>query len=236
MNFLLHYRFATEELEVEPLRVAGVGAMWPDLVRMAGHVVRPDSTAAATASIDGEGADAFAIGVAHHFEADRWFHRTAVFRDGERALSKAFLGTRTPKLVLFAHAAWEMCLDGSVVRAGGQALRSELGRAAEEAAPSLDRAARALVLDDEPRAAMMSRVARIHDALASGALYDDYASAEGIAHRLAGIRSGFGFPRPEPESFARWVEALGPSITHSDGAVDALAIDRAAHVLQTPGS
>src|SRR5690606_24114744 len=60
-------------------------------------------------------------GVAHHLEADRWFHPTPEFTEGERETADALrnAGARAPKITLFAHAAWEMCLDGAWVRRVG---------------------------------------------------------------------------------------------------------------------
>ena len=219
MNFLLHRHLAESELGSS---TAGVGAMLPDLWRMADRRGRP-----ARAEIDppaGAGAlGDVCAGVRHHVEADRWFHATAVFLEGERATLARLreANVEAPRLGLFAHVVWEMCLDGALVRRQG--LDATLGglRAAFAACfePEEDGAApadRAVDLhhwgragrDGEARAAFARRMRRLREEIARGPWIDGYQDGEGLAFRLAGVRSRLGFEPPSPADHERLSRAL----------------------------
>src|SRR5262245_340267 len=117
MNFLLHHHTARAELGSA---AGGVGAMLPDLWRMADRRVRPTASVTQTAGpCDSDDAfEEIQRGIEHHVAVDRWFHRAEVFRDGERMTRERFLAAsaRAPRIGLFAHVGWEMCLDGALVR------------------------------------------------------------------------------------------------------------------------
>src|SRR5262245_409437 len=122
--------------------------MLPDLWRMADRRVRPHRDPLAAAERDAgpkepsdpkDLADVLS-GIAHHVRIDRWFHQTDVFTRGERFAADRLRAARVaaPRLPLFAHVLWEMCLDGALVRSVGlapvlAALREGFARTAEGA-------------------------------------------------------------------------------------------------------
>ena len=117
MNFLLHRHLAERDLGSP---AAGIGAMLPDLWRMADRRVRPSRGVAAEAQDPTELADVLA-GIEHHLRVDRWFHTAEAFVEGERQMAAQFrqAGVDAPKFGMFAHVAWEMWLDGALVRRAG---------------------------------------------------------------------------------------------------------------------
>ena len=145
MNFLLHRHLAFAALGSE---AAGIGAMLPDLWRMADRRVRPAPAALAAEAL-GDADDAtrdVMRGIEHHLEADLWFHDADVFTLGERATAAALrgAGTSAKKLTLFAHPLWEMCLDGALVRRlGAEVVRAAVERGFSLAAHAIRRAAHA---------------------------------------------------------------------------------------------
>jgi len=116
VNFLLHRHLAARDLESG---AAGIGAMLPDLWRMADRRVRA-SAAVSPADTDGPRGHVLA-GINHHIQVDRWFHGDEVFVEGERLTLASFrnAGVKAPKLGLFAHVTWEMALDGALLRREG---------------------------------------------------------------------------------------------------------------------
>jgi hypothetical protein len=169
-------------------------------------------------------------GIEHHRDIDRWFHRSRVFVEGERRLRDALFETRSPKLLLFAHPAWEMCLDGAWLRArGARAVTEELAVSLADAEDGLDEASVVHHFDHEPghdRAPFVGRMRRIVAAAKDGSLHDDYATAEGIAARLAGMRRAFGFEPPRAAELASWVAALEASVRAADDALPLLFEER----------
>jgi len=116
VNFLLHHHFAARELSAAPRAdLVAIGAMLPDLFRMARPRRHPPPAASVSESFSDEHR-ALVRGCEHHATIDKWFHASDAFALGERDLRHAFLIPESPKLVLFAHAAWEMCLDGAWLR------------------------------------------------------------------------------------------------------------------------
>jgi hypothetical protein len=195
VNFLLHRHFALAELDSLH---AGVGAMLPDLWRMADRRMRA-RTEVATRHRDG-----LQRGVAHHLEADMWFHRTRVFRDGERELARAFASVGAVKLVLFAHPAWEMCLDGALLaEADFDEALGGLRHALASVAPELSRAAAlhgAEELPDGERFA--ARMARICAGLADGEWIGSYRTGDGLVACIDGMRRRFSLPSLDEEQGA----------------------------------
>lgn len=186
MNFLLHRHFANRELDSQ---VAGVGAMLPDLWRMAHRGMRAQNGVTDASS-------PLALGVAHHLEADRWFHRTDVFKRGERALARELASVGVPKLVLFAHPTWEMCLDGALLSLGDfDSSLAQLREGVESAASGFDEVAAlhgAAALDD--RARFRSRLAQIVRGLTDGRWIASYRTGLGLAQCVGGMRKRFGLP------------------------------------------
>ena len=111
MNFLLHHHLALRDLGRPE---AAAGAMLPDVWRMADRRARARSR---EPGADGGLLDPVSQGVGHHLAVDTWFHRAAVFTEGETATREALRQAReAPKMGLFAHVAWELCLDGALLR------------------------------------------------------------------------------------------------------------------------
>lgn len=237
MNFLLHFVFADREegrVDDAPPNVVGLGAMLPDLWRMADRALRTHASRAEAHVADPDRApalNALLLGVDHHLRADAWFHRSEVFREGERALSRALLPLDTPKLVLFAHPTWEMCLDGALVtNLGRETIASALSVALDSAATHLD-AALALSVSEEARALAdkeryQRRMAWFVRAAADASLFLDYQTSDGLARRVAGMRTAFGLPTPSSSDLARWTEALEPFVTRATDALPKLFDER----------
>jgi hypothetical protein len=218
MNFLLHRHLALQELESD---VAGIGAMLPDVWRMAERRMR------ARHGVDHGGE--LQRGIAHHLEADVWFHRLAIFREGERRLAAELAAVPAPKLGLFGHVAWEMCLDGALLLACDlermlASLRDELRRAS----PGLASAARAhgaaRLADPE---LFDRRVGELFGAIAAGPWIDGYRSGEGLVDRVSGLRRRFGFAPLAGAERAVAAHVLGGALARARLALPQLLAERA---------
>ncbi len=229
MNFVLHAHLAESD-HGDP--AVTLGAMLPDLWRMVARPAR-SKRGVSVPGVDPALASILA-GVEHHLEVDRWFHESRHFRLGEAATTEA-LGTvpreLSPRLRLFGHVTWEMCLDGALVRRlGVPSLARTLSRAVREGTTAAERAAelhhgearRAAGLDD---AVFEERMGRLLEAVSSFALPEGYAYAEGVAARLAGIRRALGIGYATSAERARWAEALAAIEPLADEAVAALLAD-----------
>lgn len=232
MNFLLHHHLASAELGSG---VEGVGAMLPDIWRMADRRVRArriEHVETANAQLDG-----LMRGVDHHLDADRWFHETRPFRDGERRTAELLRmppseGASSRRLPLFAHVLWEMCLDGALLRRQGFAgKRAELRRDITEAlsTPALRTSATLHHFAHRPvadRVPFDLRVERLALQIADGEWIEGYQDAEGLALRLAGVRSRLGFSPPSDAERQAWARAIEPLIVDADGALEELLEER----------
>jgi hypothetical protein len=200
VNFLLHHHLAIRDLGAP---AAGAGAMLPDLWRMADRRVfardvdPQDEPKAVREALDG---------IVHHEDADRWFHEAPVFAEGERATRDALRTTHAPRIGLFAHIAWELCLDGALVRRVGlaevlDAIRAALQaiRDAHDRAADLHHFARVDRTADD-RAAFDARMKLIFDELSRGPWIAGYADGEGVAARLERVRARLRFPAFEDRS------------------------------------
>jgi hypothetical protein len=199
VNFLLHRYLAARDLGSD---LAGIGAMLPDLWRMADRRVRPALVAIANPpAATGELASILA-GINHHLHVDRWFHTGDVFVEGERLTFDRLRasGLDAPKIGLFAHIAWELCLDGALVRREGleatlhalrDGFRAATGESADDAA-SLHHFDRLERTASERRAfdAVMRRL--FHD-IARGPWVAGYQDGAGVARRIEGMRVRLGF-------------------------------------------
>jgi hypothetical protein len=220
MNFLLHHHLATMELRS---RTAGIGAMLPDLWRMANRRVRARALASTTRAEDVAGE--LERGVAHHLAVDHWFHQCAVFRQGEPETARAMRAAcpAAPKLALFGHVSWELCLDGALLRAVGlDAVLAELRRALAEidprAAAELALSHGARRLDHADRRRFDERLRTLLERVAEGPWISGYRDGTGIAVRLEGLRRHFHLPR-----FTRSERAcLGTALEQRLAAADTL--------------
>lgn len=201
--------------------------MLPDVWRMADRRARARSLAPGA---DGGGIGSVSDGVAHHLAVDAWFHRAAVFTDGETATREALRGARdAPKMGLFAHVAWELCLDGALLRRiGTESVLRDVRESVAAVRPDAHRRAADLhtgVRTDRPTFEL--RVDRILDAIALGPWVAGYATATGVVERLDGLRARFGFAplsAVDRDAVAGALEALEHD---ADAGVDAiLASDR----------
>jgi hypothetical protein len=210
VNFVFHHHLAARDLGSH---VAGAGAMLPDLWRMADRRVRarPLGVSVSTVGSRAEDADVLA-GIEHHLAVDRWFHGDAVFLDGERGAVELLRGARiaAPRMALFAHVLWEMCLDGALLRVTGTdatlaSLREGIREARDGAtarAVELHHFARVERTADE-REAFERRMDRILDEIARGPWVEGYRTGEGIAARIAGVRVRVGVAPLEGDDLAR---------------------------------
>ena len=287
VNFLLHRHFALAELGSER---AGVGAMLPDLWRLAGlrngHGRRPgdegptserpsrrahgDGAAhggdrpslpetadasgitrdwidaridvalvhdAARTVADGLGSGELARGVQHHYDADRWFHATEVFRAGERRTAEVLRSCcngSVPKLGLFAHVLWEMCLDGALLRREGLEASMAALRGAFAALDVAELAALGFSGDEQEPSAqreqrVRDRLALVLERLLGGGWLEAYCSGQGMCLPLGGVRSRLGLSFFTHEECALLAPALEELLRAAELALDALLVERAAH-------
>jgi hypothetical protein len=231
MNFLLHRHLAARDLGSAG---AGAGAMLPDLWRMADRRVRP-SRAVEPPSSPERGLAEVLAGIDHHVALDRWFHAAPVFLDGERRLAEALPAAApgAPRLGLFAHVLWEMCLDGALLRRTGLAPVLDdvrAGLAAIDGAPGdaaasihhFQRRAPSPAGAPPERAAFEARLRRICDELARGPWIAGYQNGAGLTLRVAGVRARFGLPPFTPEQHARLAALLDRLAAPADQALDDL--------------
>ncbi|MEO1368334.1 MAG: hypothetical protein AAFX50_14265 [Acidobacteriota bacterium] len=137
------------------------------------------------------------LGVEHHLEMDAWFHHRPIFLDGQAATGKAFAQVQAPRMRLFAHVAWEMCLDGALVRhLGVDAALADLRRSL---AWGLDDLMEEAVLAHRPRigeaplARLLARLRELLESLERGEWVAGYAEPAGLVRRLEGVRRRFDF-------------------------------------------
>lgn len=194
MNFLLHRHLAFRDLGSE---TAAAGAMLPDLWRMADRRVR------ARPGLGPDHAEPLLRGIEHHLDLDRRFHRHPLFTEGEARTAGLFrrAGLARDKLLLFAHPAWELCLDGALIHHQGlDTVLASLGRA--EAHLTSESAAAAADLHHfeatdrgaAERLAFGRRMATLARDLARGDWVAGYTRGDGLARRLGGIRLRLGLP------------------------------------------
>lgn len=225
MNFLLHRHLAVRR---HGSPTVGHGAMLPDLWRMADRRVRPAPDAApALDPVDAE----VAAGIAHHLEADRWFHRSALFVEGEQAVAAGFRAAAlaAPRMALLAHAAWELCLDGALVRRRG--LRTTLDELAaghhQAAQGAAQRAASRHHFDRversrEERDQFERRMEAIVERLLAGDWVAAYTDGAGLAEVLDHMRRRLGLSALSAVDRAALAEVMGRMAARADASLDAL--------------
>ncbi len=208
--------------------------MLPDLWRMVARTVRPVTGAREGVLETGSLRVAEVLaGIAHHRRADAAFHESEAFREGERTMVEALRRVAAPKLALFGHVAWELCLDGALVRRERETLLSDLrdaialavdattGEAAVDAAARIHHAARkAESLPD----GFNARLKRFLGELGRGAWVEGYARAEVVAARVEGIRAGLGLGRLDAARGSELVLALERGLADAERAVGAVLV------------
>jgi hypothetical protein len=227
VNFLLHRFLAARDLRSE---IAGIGAMLPDLWRMVDRRVRAVPQPIETTD-EGDPMALLLAGIQHHLETDRWFHSTAAFVEGEQLTAERLRSASVdvPKLGLFAHVAWELCLDGALVRRQGlehtlQGLRDGfdvVGREAADAAVSVhhfDRLGRPV----QERRAFVRAMEGLLGEITGGRLIAGYQSGPGVARRIDGIRLRLGFAGLSENDRQRIGDVLDGVGPHADAAVETL--------------
>lgn len=238
MNFVLHHHLATTDLGSP---VAGVGAMLPDVWRMVDRGVRPrtdvqlseDDAVPEDAVPDDAGPEVRRLlaGVEHHLQADEVFHRHAAFVEGERRLTRAFRRAEigAEKIGLFAHVAWELCLDGALLRRRGtDEILEELQRGVERAAgEALERTVRAH--RDELPDAFDRRLEELLERIAWSDWVPGYAHGEGLADRLSGVRRRIGLAPLAGDDRRRVAGVLEEALDDAGPMLDAFLADWPAH-------
>jgi hypothetical protein len=224
VNLLFHRHLATRD---SGSGLAGLGAMLPDLWRMADRRLRPKSSGPPPASrlprvgeraSDDAKLAALLWGVEHHLALDGLFHRHPILGEGEalgtRLLKEAEIAGE--KVLLFGHVAWEICLDGALLRRQGLAA-TKAGLRAELAATGPDALSAALrhhaPPSEEAAREADARVLGLLHQLAWGNWIDGYESGAGIADRLEGVRYRLRLPPLE-----------GPERRKSAAALDRLLL------------
>jgi hypothetical protein len=226
MNFLLHRQFATSELDCP---TAGVGAMLPDLWRMADRRMRARPAVQASPQTQ-----PLQAGVDHHLEADAWFHRTPVFVDGERVLARQLAAVKVPKLVLLAHAAWEICLDGALLLAHDfdealEGLRNDFETARETLDDVADLHGAAELVDQER---FSGRMLRLREGLLEGRWIASYQTGDGLAQCIGGIRRRFALPTWTEDEEAVTACILEEALERATDVLPRLFAARTAHLAE----
>ncbi|MEL7060562.1 MAG: hypothetical protein AAGN46_11095 [Acidobacteriota bacterium] len=222
MNFLWHRYLARRDLGSTE---AGVGAMLPDLWRMADRRARPGRLQAMTPPALGDLAD----GVEHHLAVDAWFHTRPAF-DLEVRATAAALRDRAPRsarLGLFAHAAWELCLDGALLRRDGiattrAALQRELTDEAMARSVDLLVLHRTTTFSGADRTAVAERLNDLAERLRTSDWIDGYADGEGLAARLDGLRARLGFEPLTPAERGHLAIGLDERLRAAEATVEDL--------------
>lgn len=237
MNFLFHRNLATRD---SGSGLAGFGAMLPDLWRMADRRLRPKPSSQPQAGrLPGVGeraSDEMKLaavlwGIEHHLSLDTLFHRHPMLGEGEalatRLLKEAKIAGE--KVLLFGHVAWEICLDGALLRRQGleatkSGLRAELAAVGPDVlSAALRRHLPASEVDAGGEAD--ARVLGLLHQLVWGNWIDGYESGAGIADRLEGVRYRLRLPPLEAAERRKSAAALDRLLLAAEERLDeALAL------------
>ncbi len=234
MNFLLHHHLAARDLAQAD---AAAGSMLPDVWRMADRRARlRDAEVAPEADLK-----SVSDGLAHHLAVDAWFHGDPVFLQGEIAARTVLRrASSAPKLSLFAHIAWELCLDGALLRRVGlERLTRDVRVSIDALRPDVHHrvAATRVRLPAADRAAFEPRVDRILDAIAAGSWVAGYATGSGVAERLEGLRTRLGFAATSADDRNAIASGLETLARDADASLDVITDGRGppvAHLLPSP--
>lgn len=229
MNFLFHRYLATRD---SGSGLAGFGAMLPDLWRMADRRLRPLAEPSRLASLPrGEGdvarLSALFWGIEHHLLVDDRFHRGPILEEGEkiatRYLKEAAIAGE--KVLLFGHVAWEICLDGALLRRFGleatkAGLRRELAALGPDALEAALRHHNPSLAAADHKAADAAVLGMLHQ-LVWGQWIDGYLDGEGITQRLEGVRRRLRLLPLEAEDRRKCAGALDRLLVEAEARLDA---------------
>jgi hypothetical protein len=219
MNFVSHFWRAAHELDSSK---AGIGAMLPDLWGMVDRRIRPVAARAPT----GDGVAELLRGIEHHLALDRSFHASPLLLRGEKRATEALRGAarHTEKLGLLGHIAWELCLDGALLRRNGVApiksriaaavglvTRTELELALAEQKSPID-------LEQAP---ITTRTLELLGHIVDSNWIDGYIEGHGLMLRLDGVRRRVKLPAIDPADRAAVAEALDQLLDQATAADDA---------------
>jgi hypothetical protein len=225
VNFVFHHHLAL--LDSGDPEVA-LGAMLPDLLRIVDRSLRTSKSAVASWPREQDDLSRVVRGVEHHLEVDAWFHDTVAFTRGEAHARARLAHTGWARAGLFAHVAWELCLDGALLThaeprawetrpsptktlAESSALSPLATRLLDARFPHVPGSVRAL------HAARLERLlARVLE-LASG-----YSEAHGLFVRLEGMRRALRLPETDAPTRERVERALDELLTLARPDVDEL--------------
>lgn len=243
MNFLFHRHLATRD---SGDGLAGFGAMLPDLWRMADRRLRPSPDPGrrqvnlAGGRNDADRLTALLWGIEHHLAVDDHFHRGPILNEGEkiatRYLKEAAIAGE--KVLLFGHVAWEICLDGALLRRFGleatkAGLRRELAALGPDALEAALRHHHPLLAEADQKAADAAVLGMLHQ-LVWGQWIDGYLDGEGITQRLEGVRRRLRLLPLEAEDRRKCAGALDRLLLDADSVLDAaLALDLSATPVQS---
>ena len=198
--------------------------MLPDLWRLADRRVRARRA---------RGGGELAAGIAHHLDVDRWFHDCAVFAEGERRLAQGLReACEAPKLGLFAHPAYEMCLDGALLaraplEVSAADLRADLAGVGVESACACAQEYGADRLDDGEARAFQDNLTRLWSALGSTSFLAGYTNGDGLCTRVERMRGWFGLPLFAADERARIAAVLQRALDEATVALNQLEALRA---------
>jgi hypothetical protein len=203
--------------------------MLPDVWRMADRRVRPATIARARLHEGSPELGALLAGIDHHIASDGWFHLSALLTDGERLLAERLRASRVdaPKIGLFAHVGWELCLDGALLRREGLDVTSSAIRAGFAIATGasagcaaalhhFDRVDRTV----DERSAFEASVRRLFEEIGRGPWIGRYLRGAGIARSIQGVRVRLGFPPFSEVERARLGDCIDELAPSADAALE----------------
>ena len=195
MNFLFHFHLAVSDLDSE---TSGIGAMLPDIWRMADRRVRARRLAVLSSddSDSDKNLSQLLSGIEHHLDVDEWFHQDPLFIEGEKLTRDAFRDANfsAGKMLLMAHIAWELCLDGALLRRlGVENVLADLRRSFNSIPLDVHELAVRRHLDPKATARVdvrvfLERLERLFQDIQAGPWITGYAHGPGLARRLGGVR------------------------------------------------
>ncbi len=210
LNLLLHFELAARDLGIE----GAAGALLPDFWRMADARARVSTRSLPYDGPLDDRARPLARGVLHHLVVDRLFHQDeSLLGAGQRRAAEVLRRSNWPRPGLLAHPAWELALDGALIRSHGADYvidRLRQGVATLER-PVLDALASGYRLPCRAEPTFREQLIRLLERLHHGEWPRGYADPEGLARRLAGLarRVGLAIDQASARGFEELLERAG---------------------------